>query len=257
MPTSDNYAGFAPFYDLYTEGRDDDLPIYGELAASAPGPVLVLGCGTGRVAFALAERGFKVRGIDSSASMLDIAKSKLDALPENLRNRVYLTQGDMRRFTLGEKFGLIIFPWFGFNYLLTSMDRHSCMRSVKRHLLKGGSVAMDLLMPLPLTSEPVPEFRKRREASLKDGGRVVFADRRTYNPTDRIELREHLFVTTQPDDEEAETAFETQRYYCDGAEIADVLAMHGLEVRHVWGGYDGRHFLEADTNLFVIADLPG
>ena len=89
---------------------------------------------------------------------------------------------------------------------------------------------------------------------MKDGSRVVFTDRRTYNPTDRIELREHRYITIRPDDEESDTTFQTQRYYCDGNEIAEILAMHDLEVRHVWGGYDGRHFLQAQTNLFVIAD---
>jgi SAM-dependent methyltransferase len=254
MPTTDTYAPFAPFYDHYSEGMTDDLPIYSELAASAPGPVLELGCGTGRVAVALAERGFKVRGIDSSKSMVSIATSKLEQQPEAIRNRVHLSQGDMCHFALREKFGLIIVPWYSFNYLLTSEDRHSCLKAVKRHLLKGGSIAFDLFMPLNLTLEPIPEFRKRREAILQDGSRIIFTDRRTYNPTDRTELREHLFITIQPDEEETRTEFQTQRYYCDGIEIAEILRMHELEVRHVWGGYDGRHYLEAETNLFVIAD---
>lgn len=250
----DSYADFAPFYDLYSAGKTDDIAVYRRIAKAAPGPILELGCGTGRVAIPLARAGFEVWGLESSKAMLEIARTKAHEQPADVASRLNLLQGDMRRFDLGRRFGLVIIPWYGFNYLLTSADRHSCLKPIRKHLLPDGIVALDLFLPLCFTIEPAPEFNKRREARLGNDSRVIFVDRRTYNPTDRIELREHKIITIRAD-EESEIRFETQRYYCDADEISRLLRGSGLRARSVWGGYDRRDFHEAERNLFVIAEL--
>lgn len=52
--------------------------------ASPPPRVLDAGCGTGRVAIELADRGFEVVGIDVDRSMLDRARLKAPTLPWHL-----------------------------------------------------------------------------------------------------------------------------------------------------------------------------
>lgn len=254
--TLDNYADYAPYYDLYAAGKDEDVPIYMELAREADGPTLELGCGTGRVTIPLAANGCKILGLDSSASMLRTAKKKLAAEPESVRELARLVEGDMRNFELPHKFGLVIAPWFAFNYLLTNLDREGCLNSVRNHLLPGGVIALDLFVPLTITQEPVPEFKKRAEAHLDDGTSIVFVDRRTYNPGTRIELREHRHITISPDGEESERRFSTQRCFCDAREMAAKLDEFGFEVRQCWGGYDKSHLLDAERNFLVIAQLP-
>jgi SAM-dependent methyltransferase len=59
-----------------------------------PAPVLDLGSGTGVVALALAERGFRVRGIDHSADMVEIARGK--ARRAGLGEEVTFEIGDVR-----------------------------------------------------------------------------------------------------------------------------------------------------------------
>ena len=73
------------FRDLAASGVD----VHGEAAYVAtlvpPGSrVLDAGCGTGRVAIELARRGYDVAGVDSDASMLDVARAAAPSLPWRL-----------------------------------------------------------------------------------------------------------------------------------------------------------------------------
>ena len=73
---------YAPFYDwenARTLGRRD-VPFWRTLAAQAAGPVLELGCGTGRIALPLGRAGSHVVGIDRSAPMLANVPSQLGRL---------------------------------------------------------------------------------------------------------------------------------------------------------------------------------
>ena len=65
-------------YEAEHRGWTDDLDLYRALASRAGGRVLELGCGSGRVAMALAEAGHEVHGVDTSGAMLAIARNNLD-----------------------------------------------------------------------------------------------------------------------------------------------------------------------------------
>src|SRR5215469_18786484 len=62
------------------------------------GPILELGCGTGRAAIPLAEAGFEVHGLDASSAMLSVARSKRERLLAPVATRLFLTEGNMREF---------------------------------------------------------------------------------------------------------------------------------------------------------------
>src|SRR5687767_13403442 len=87
---------YAPFYDwenARTLGRRD-VPFWRNLALQAGGPVLELGCGTGRISLPLGRAGVPLTGIDRSAAMLAYARGRLRRA--RLGDRVALVQGDIR-----------------------------------------------------------------------------------------------------------------------------------------------------------------
>ena len=53
-----------------------DTPFYVEEAESSGGPVLELGCGTGRVLLEIARRGIEITGIDLAEPMLEVRQLK-------------------------------------------------------------------------------------------------------------------------------------------------------------------------------------
>ena len=92
---------YAPFYDwenARTLGRRD-VPFWRRVALEARGPVLELGCGTGRMSLPLARAGVKLVGIDRSAPMLARASQARRPGPPlfaGRRPRADFVRGDIR-----------------------------------------------------------------------------------------------------------------------------------------------------------------
>ena len=119
-----------------------DVGFYRDLAREAGGPILELGCGTGRVLLAIARDGIACTGLDASEEMLEEFRRK--GPPENVR----LVRGSMQDFDLGtERFGLIFSAFRSFQHLLTVEDQLACLRAVRRHLAPGGLFAFDVFAP--------------------------------------------------------------------------------------------------------------
>jgi len=94
----------------------EDIPYWVEEAVSSGGPVLELGCGTGRVAIPVAQAGVRVVGLDNSSAMLKQARAKARKL--NLSsNALKFVRGEMQDFSLEERFALAIIPYRSFQAL--------------------------------------------------------------------------------------------------------------------------------------------
>src|SRR3954449_13628218 len=103
---------YAPFYDwenAQTLGRRD-VPFWQRVASRAEGPVLELGCGTGRVSIPLAEAGVDLVGVDRSAPML----SRLHAASARARRAGYVkaVRGDIRDLPFASRaFSMVLAPY--------------------------------------------------------------------------------------------------------------------------------------------------
>ena len=112
----------AGFYDGFSTGLDGDVAFYVEEARKAGGPVLEIGCGTGRIMIPIADSGVPVFGLDQAPAMLEIARGKVAGLPADTRQRIRLVAGDVRAFDLDQRFNLVVIPYRTFNYMLTVED---------------------------------------------------------------------------------------------------------------------------------------
>lgn len=131
-------------YDwLYSE-QVEDIPMYSSLARDHS-VVLECGIGSGRIAIPLAENGKTVFGIDNSLAMLQRLEIRLNNLTESVRAKIHAYQMDMRSFDLRQKFSFIFIPFSTFNYLLTIEDQKAALSAVRNHLLKNGTLVLELL----------------------------------------------------------------------------------------------------------------
>jgi len=130
-------------YEL--ENSDDphfDLPFWrGLVEELAPGRVLELACGTGRLTLPLAAGGVELVGIDTSEPYLAHARAQLDGQP------AHFERADMRSFSLDGAFDLVIAPFNALAYLYAREDQLGCLEAVRAHLAPGGRFAFDLLVP--------------------------------------------------------------------------------------------------------------
>jgi SAM-dependent methyltransferase len=146
-PEVGEFDPFVRFYELFYSSRDDDLQMYRDFALAGDGPILELGCGTGRVLIPLALDGHRVTGLDLSASMLAAARAKIDAA--HVGDRVTLVQGDMRDFDLPARFVLALIPINTFMHCYDTQQQLACLRAIHRHLNPGGQLIVDVYQPDP------------------------------------------------------------------------------------------------------------
>lgn len=143
--SDDPYAQIADLYEAEHRVWTNDLGLYRALAARVGGPVLELGCGSGRVAMALAEAGYEIHGIDTSAAMLAVARDKL------ARRDLPLTfaLGDMRRFGGQREFGLVCCALDTLLHLPSAGDVRDTLTAAHAALRPGGLLAFDIVNPSP------------------------------------------------------------------------------------------------------------
>ena len=127
--------------------HDGDLAFFRRLAAEQGGPVLEIGCGSGRVSAVLALDGFEVVGIDRSTAMLRLAEERRASMSPDAAARLTLVEGDMTTFDLARRFGLIVAPSRVFQFALTSDDQRAALRRFRSHLAAGGRLVLDLFDP--------------------------------------------------------------------------------------------------------------
>ncbi|MGH2961319.1 MAG: class I SAM-dependent methyltransferase [Solirubrobacterales bacterium] len=154
------------WHDLECGSYAADLPLWEELAAAANGPILELGCGTGRVALRLAGRGHEVVGLDVDrglAAELE-SRSRAEGLP------IRAVVADAAGFDLGESFALAIAPMQLVQLLSGERDRAAMFAAVAAHLDRDGMFAAAVVDPerLPASAAagnrdgaaPLPDVRE-------------------------------------------------------------------------------------------------
>jgi SAM-dependent methyltransferase len=148
-PTVDSYRISAKYYDgAYAAMKDlVDVGFYCELARQYGGPVLEIGCGTGRILRAIAQEGIEIHGVDNSAPMLATLKESLTRENAEVRDRVSLHAGDMRDFRLGRRFPLVTIPFRPMQHMYTIQDQVRALASAAAHLEKDGILAFDVFYP--------------------------------------------------------------------------------------------------------------
>lgn len=144
------YDRIANIYDedmgQNTSGQDIDF--YRQNCFGAKGPVLELGCGTGRVTMPLARAGISMLGIDNSFAMLRELQHK--ARKEGFTgkdNRLRYCCMDMRCFAFGLRFSTIVCPYSAFTYLVKEKDRKQTLKNIHNHLSANGTFLLDVFIP--------------------------------------------------------------------------------------------------------------
>src|SRR5687768_5613081 len=118
MPLPAVFDRFARFYDEDYRNYDEDVDAIVHLAQQMDGPVLELGCGTGRLLLPLVTAGLSVTGVDISPALLERARAKLATVPNG--DLVTLLQADFRQLDLPRRD--FAFAFFTSNTLMHLAD---------------------------------------------------------------------------------------------------------------------------------------
>lgn len=239
----DEYAFIADLYDYVVPYRTrSDVGFYVEAARTSSGPVLEVGCGTGRILIPTARAGVDIVGLDATPHMLQVCKKSLLNEPEAVQRRVRLIQADMRNFDLAETFTLVTLPFRPFQHLTTVADQLSCLKSIHRHLVDGGLLILDIFNPSLEALVQVnlgEEFGEEPEFTSPDGRRVIRRHRivsRDYsNQINQIEL---IYYITHADGRKERLVHAFPMRYLFRFEAEHLLVRCGFEVETVYADYD-------------------
>ena len=135
-------------YDWEYRRRRDDVRFYRTLAGERGGPVLDLGCGTGRLMLPLLRDGHVVVGVDRARPMLTRAAARVARLRAELRRRALLVRGDLRAlpFTRG-RFSFAVAAFHTIQHCESDAELLLFFRGAAAALAPGGWLAFDTFAP--------------------------------------------------------------------------------------------------------------
>ncbi|HEY2730591.1 MAG TPA: class I SAM-dependent methyltransferase [Polyangia bacterium] len=239
----------ATLYDWEYRRRREDLGFYRMLADERGGPVLDLGCGTGRLMVPLLRDGHVVVGIDHAPAMLARAGERVARLPLSGRRRALLVRGDLRRLAVeaAPRFALAIVAFHGIQHLVTDAELLGLLRRVRAALIPGGWLAFDLFAP-----DPAFMGRVRAAGPARRWHRTLFRHpvtgrREAYSASYAFDARRGTLLTTfhyQPVDalgrrRGPERHVRLCHRQLEPVAVADLLTRAGLALLQSWGNFSG------------------
>lgn len=149
------------WHDLECGAYAEDLPLWRALAREHGDPVLDLGAGTGRVALDLARRGHRVTALDYDPELISELASRARRL------EIETVLADAREFELEQRFALCVVPMQTIQLLRGAAERGQLLRCARRHLRRGGALAIAIAETLELyevvdqSVAPLPDICER------------------------------------------------------------------------------------------------
>ena len=233
---------YAEFYDLYVGSFRQDIPIYLDLAAKYSGPMLEVGCATGRVISRLAAAGYGVHGVDSGRHMLEIARRRTRPYADRAR----ISDHDFRHQSLPGKYESAIVTLHKFNSLIEIEEHRLFLRHLRQSLRSPGIVAIDCFCPLSMV-HPAEAGESRVIEREVDGRSVVVRDRREML-TPLLERRTQRFrIDAGPEVESI-----SHRRYVSPPQLASRLEEAGFEEIRWVQDYDVTTIRPAEADVSPV-----
>jgi len=279
-------AELAELYDaVYAD--PGDTPFWLQMADEGQsGPILELGCGTGRLSIPLARGGHDVTGIDLAEHMLERGRAKLLVEPPEVRDRVKLFTGDMTAFDLDRRFAQIYCAFGTFHHLDTVEQQLACLTDCRRHLVEHGRLVIDLINPDPappvaVAGEPAQGEEAEPGNSRADDSERVVADSpdttmsvgimpwtegrqirswATVVGTQRALQRNDVEVTYEVIEADGATRRVAETFpmrFVFRYELEHLLARCGFRVVALYGDYDRSTFADGSLGMIVVAEPIG
>jgi SAM-dependent methyltransferase len=251
----EGWDDYAPFYDwenARTLGRRD-VPFWRRVALDAPGPVLELGCGTGRISLPLARAGVELTGIDRSEPML----GRLRASLKRKRSRsagtapipLALVRGDIRVLPFAPgTFGTVLAPYGVLQSLLADRDLAATLDSVARVIEPGGTFGLDLVPDVPNWREYSNRVQLRGPAGR--GVHLTLIESVRQDRARRLTTFEQRYVERR-NGRSTEHRFELTFRTLTVRRMTDRLDRAGFSVDRVLGDYRGRPW-DARADVWII-----
>ena len=238
-------------YDLENPDSEPEGSFYLSIAQESGGPVLELGCGTGRFTIPLAQAGLDVTGLDLVTVMLDRAKAKAGDLP------ITWIEADVRSFSLGRKFKLIFESGSLFMHMLTNADQEACLARVREHLSPGGCFVVGLLFPHREQLENVSEEKDWYTYTDEQGQTIRVSGTEQYDEMRQTKTETAVRRILALDGQETVRIAPLALRYTFPQEMEALLDHAGFRVVERYGGPDRSPLVKESRYMVYVCELEG
>lgn len=232
----DDYADFYDWENAQTLDRRD-VKFWQKMAVRAHGPILELGCGTGRVTIPIARTGARIIGVDRSSEMLGHAVTRSRRMRS--RARPAWLRGDIRSlpFRKSARFDLVMAPYGILQSLVRESDLKATLASVSRVLARGGIFGVDLVPDLPVWKEyrNKVRFRGRRRGGTS---RITLVESVRQDRSKKLTLFDQEYIE-QRGGERLSRRFSLVFRTLTVPQMTKRLENAGFRINAVLGDYDG------------------
>jgi SAM-dependent methyltransferase len=178
----------AALYDFEYRRRRADLHFYRALATEVGvGPILELGCGTGRLLAPLLRDGRHMVGVDRSPTMLQAAAARVARSGRRADNALLL-RADFRALGLRPRFPLVLCPFNTLQHIYTRVDLEAVFAQVRGALAPGGRFVFDVMNPdlAWLLRDPERRWVKQRFRHPRTGEALVYSTNHVFDHVTQI-----------------------------------------------------------------------
>jgi ubiquinone/menaquinone biosynthesis C-methylase UbiE len=236
-----NDARLTAVYDaMFGWSRDDDF--FMSVAGETPGArVLDLGCGTGRLALAMAAAGHAVTGVDPARASLDAARAKPGA------DRVTWIEGTSTVLP-DASFDVAVMTSHVAQFFVSDQDWAATLADLRRALVPGGTLTFDTRDPRARGWERWNPAESRRDVTLPDGREVTAITRVHAVTAGVVDFSiSYAFTGSARLVSTASLRFRTEE------ELRSSLRAAGFTIERLYGGWSREPVGAPDGEFLVIA----
>ncbi len=228
----------SPYYHILYKNRDDseakllidNLAIFLEI--SPDDKILDLGCGKGRHAIYLNQKGFDVVGID-------LAEENIRHAQKFANERLQFFRHDKRHIFRKEYFDILLNLFTSFGYFKTDAENIQALKAAAGNLKKGGFMVIDFM-----NTPKVLGQLKALEYKTIDG--ITFEIRKRIDK--RLIIKDIYFT-----DNNRSFHFQERLMAITQADFMRYFQAAGLQLLHIFGDYRLAPYApDSDRMIFVL-----
>lgn len=208
-----------------------------------PGTALDAGCGIGRHAVALAERGVETTGVDIATEYLVRARDR--AADAGVTDRTAFVAADLRHLgAVDARHDLVVNAWTTFGYYDEATNR-AVLSGLYDRVADGGALVVELVNREGVLASFVPD-----SVSPVDGRRLV--ESREYDPaTARMHTERWVH---DADGGDLVGRYEIDLRLYAPVELAGLCRSVGFDDVSLYAGFDGSELSRESTRLAAVAE---
>lgn len=233
-------------YDIENNTFEPDGPFYLALAQRIGGPVLELGCGTGRITIPMAQQGMTMTGLDIVPGMLALARQKAQSLP------IQWVEADARSFKLGRQFRFIFESGSMFQHLLDRADQEALLACVRDHLEPEGRFVVGVMYPDANMLAHVENEEDWFSYANTQGQEVRVSGTQHYDRVRQIKTETAYRRWRDADGHEVVQSAPLRLRYVFPQELESLLHYNGFAVCERYGDLDFSPLTEASQHIIYL-----